>query len=640
MHSRVSRLVSRVQRDAIGAAIARALSAFAVEIPQTLPDWADANFYLSPESSGVQGPWETQPPQRGLMLVICNDDVKQVTVRKCARIGYTKILMATVAYYTGHIPRNGVLYQPTDGDSDDFVQTEIDPMIRDCPKVAERMHNPEKRGKGNTLELKKLDSNTWHFRGGKAAAAYRRLTKDLVIYDELDGFDRDIEGTGDPVTLGDKRVTASPFKKSIRGSTPEDAGTSIIQATLDTARLVFAWHFRCVHCAELVEFKWAHLLWDDRDSEPYATCSKCGGIWNYRDLRELNAGGRWQTSAPDGAELELHYIDNATGDFRDSSGMLIDAPAHVGFTMWSGWSAFITWRELRDEFLDAKASPLKLKGFVNTRLGECWQEGDKPDWAHLHARRSHFDRKELEAAVGVVTYGVDVQDDRFEWQLTGWSSGEVSHSLGYGRLFVKTDTPEAFSRLYDALNRQVQIGDRGIMPAAICIDSGHRAEDVYRICRRNPRVWIPVKGSSDARAPYVNFPRTKGKRTGVYLTMLGVNLVKSLLYSRFLLTEGEGVYHWPVADDHSETYFQQLVSEEKRVKYVKGHPHVEWWKPAGVGNEVLDTNVYAYCAMRIAVDYLGAELEPRAAPDEVPAARKPADNWLTTKDNRPWLRGR
>jgi terminase, large subunit len=637
MASPVSRLLARSQLAAINDAVELALTPLQVETPLNFPDWADANFYLSAESSGVQGPWESTPQQRGQMLVMGNDDVRQITVRKPARVGYTKLLMAFVAYHTAHRPRNGVVYQPTEGDSDDFVQTEIDPMIRDCPTVAARMRNPGTRTKGNTLELKKFSSCSWHFRGGKAAAAYRRLTKDVVIYDELDGFDRDIEGTGDPVTLGDKRVTASPFKKSIRGSTPEDRATSIIQATIDTARLRFEWHFGCVHCSARSLFKWAQLTWDDRDAEPYAACPHCGGVWTYRDLRELNLRGRWQTVAGD--DQPHVYIDE-DGGFRDAENLLIDPPMHVGFIWWSGTSPFITWRELRDEFLEAKASPLKLKAFVNTRLGEPWEEGEKPDWSTLHTRRKHFTVTELEAAIGVVTIGADVQDDRFEWQVTGWSAGEVSHSLAYGRLFVKTDTPEAFSRLYDTLNRQVRIGERFIMPAAICIDSGHRADDVYRICKRSPRVWIPVKGSSEARAPYVTFPRTKSKRTGCYLTIVGVNLVKSLLYSRFMLEDGEGVYHWPVADDHGETYFQQLVSEEKRVRYTKGHAITEWWKPAGVGNEVLDCNVYAYCAMRIAVDYLGAELERPAAIDAPAAAAKVSDNWVTRRDSSPWLRSR
>lgn len=634
MPSPVSRLISRVQRDAVGAAVSRGLAGFAVEIPQTLPDWADANFYLSAESSGVQGPWETQPQQRGVMLVICNDDVREVTIRKCARIGYTKILMAAMAYYVSHRPRNGVFYQPTDGDRDDFSKTEIDPMIRDVEAVRSRLRgNSERRGKANTLEMKTFDACVWHMRGGKAAAAYRRLTKDIVIYDELDGFDRDIEGTGDPVTLGDKRVTASPFKKSIRGSTPEDRATSIIQATLETARYVFAWHFACIHCRAFVRFEWKHLHWADRDAEPYALCEACGAAWNYRDLRALNEDGHWQTF--DGPVI---VVDD-TGQFRDAGDQLIDTPSHVGFVWWSGTSSFISWRELRDEFITAKASPLKLKGFVNTRLGECWEEGDRPSWEVLHARRQHYP-EELEARIGLITIGVDVQDDRFEWQVIGWSEGEEAWSLSYGRLFVRTDAPEAFTRLFDTLNRPVRLINRALMPGVVVIDSGHRAEDVYRICRMSPRVWIPGKGSSDARAPYVNFPRTRGQRHRTYLTSLGVSNIKSLLYSRFLIAAGEGAYHWPVSDDHGEVYFQQLVSEEKRLSYAKGHPKTEWWLPGGVGNEVLDCNVYAYAAMRIAVDYLGAELTPPVAPDRpITAADSESGGWLKMRGD-PWLRGR
>ncbi len=641
MPSRISRLVPQTYVRALNAAIARALAPLAIELPQSLPDWADEHFYLSPESSGVQGPWVTQAPQRGVMLLICNDDIREITIKKCARIGFTKILMAAIAYYTAHKPRNIVIYQPTDSDADEFVKDEINPMLRDVGALRSRMRgNPEVQGKGNTLAEKVFDSSILHIRGGKSARAYRRLTKDIVIYDELDGFDRDIEGTGDPVTLGDKRVTSSPFKKSIRGSTPEDAATSIIQATLDTARLVFEWHFACVHCAAFVCFKWGHLHWDDRDAEPYGACAKCGGIWHYTDLRELNQGGRWQTppAASDQAEADelVHYVD-ADGQIRDGADMLIDAPLHVGLAMWSGWSPFITWRELRDEFLQAKNSQLKLKAFVNTRLGECWTEGERPGWESLHARREHYPT-DIEHRIGAVTIGADVQDDRFEWQLTGWSAGEESWSLGYGRLFVKTNTPDAFDELYKVLNRPVRIGTRSIMPAVVAIDSGHKSDEVYRICRKNPRVFIPVKGSSDARAPAVKFPRKRGQSHRTYLTIVGVSQIKSLVYGRLLLDEGDGRYHWPVADDHGNEYFQQLVSEEKRTRYVKGHPSVEWWKPAGVGNEVLDCNVYAYAALRIALDYLGADLAPVAPP--TPAPVDPAKAWHKRKDTSPWLRGR
>ena len=65
------------------------------------------------------------------MDMMGHDDVKRVTVRKSARVGYTKMLLAYLAYLAEHKRRNAVIYQPTDDDRDEFVTTELEPMLRD-----------------------------------------------------------------------------------------------------------------------------------------------------------------------------------------------------------------------------------------------------------------------------------------------------------------------------------------------------------------------------------------------------------------------------------------------------------------------------------------------------------------------------
>ena len=59
--------------DPLNAAIARALSPLRVPQPLTLSEWADKHFYLSAESSGIAGKWQTLPYQRAIMNCIGND---------------------------------------------------------------------------------------------------------------------------------------------------------------------------------------------------------------------------------------------------------------------------------------------------------------------------------------------------------------------------------------------------------------------------------------------------------------------------------------------------------------------------------------------------------------------------------------
>ena len=66
--------------------------------PQTCAEWADANFYLSPESSYTQGRWETAPFQVAILNAMGNDDIREVNLVKSARVGYTKMILAAIGY--------------------------------------------------------------------------------------------------------------------------------------------------------------------------------------------------------------------------------------------------------------------------------------------------------------------------------------------------------------------------------------------------------------------------------------------------------------------------------------------------------------------------------------------------------------
>ena len=50
----------------------------------------------------------------------------ELDVMKSKRVGYTKCLLAKVAYTAEHKRRNQLLYQPTDDDRDDFVTDELE----------------------------------------------------------------------------------------------------------------------------------------------------------------------------------------------------------------------------------------------------------------------------------------------------------------------------------------------------------------------------------------------------------------------------------------------------------------------------------------------------------------------------------
>ena len=109
---------SAITMSAISNAILNGLSPLCVTIPMTGVEWADKYFYLPEGSSHIAGRWKTQPVQLAMLNMMTNDAIKIVSVRKSARLGYTKVLVAALLYFAEHKKRSSVTYQPIDDESD------------------------------------------------------------------------------------------------------------------------------------------------------------------------------------------------------------------------------------------------------------------------------------------------------------------------------------------------------------------------------------------------------------------------------------------------------------------------------------------------------------------------------------------
>jgi len=74
------------------------------------------------------------------------------------------------------------------------------------------------------------------------------------------------------------------------------------------------------------------------------------------------------------------------------------------------------------EFLKAKEDPFKLKTWINTVLGETFEErGDSVDPTSLAARVERYPA-EVPNGVGVLVVAVDVQGDRLEVFVKGYGA--------------------------------------------------------------------------------------------------------------------------------------------------------------------------------------------------------------------------
>ena len=590
----------------------------------TAVEWADKYFYLSAESSYIKGRWTTRPYQVAILNAMGHPDIFEVNWEKSARVGYTKLIVAVIAYFIEHKGRNVALWQPDDGARDSFSKKHIDSMIRDVNPVKTIFPWLDAKHKNNTIKSKVFETqNQIYLLGGRAAKNYREFSVDVAVYDELSKFLNDIEKEGSPLALGDKRLEGSPFRKSIRGSTPaehvNDQFPCLIHEAASKAAHYMRRYIPCPYCDyhQVMVFggkdKTEGLIFDstgtveDQAASARYRCKSCKKDFLYKQYLAADKLGFWAS------EEGLKTFDGIV--YFNDNGEVIPAPHSISFHIWSAYSHDSPWSQIVRDWVKYHGTKEGLKTLINTTLGEVWVEDqDGLDGDSFHRRREHY-IAQVPFDNCVITQAVDTQDDRFEIETVAWIEGEERYSVSYEKLYGDLTQPHIWDQLYKRLTAQFK-GPSGVLldPAIRFIDSGgHYTDQVYAFCKRyGPREFVAIKGASVRGRPVVTWPKKKNEH-GVYLASIGTDTAKDTLYSRLIQTlEAEtahaaGMWHWPVNDSYDLQHFEQLTNEHRKLKYIKGRPEIVW-DAGGRRNEPWDLAVYNLAAIRLLQQRRGYDL--------------------------------
>lgn len=620
MQSQLQILITREQREQCAEALTTGLNkTLKAKEPLTASQWADQNFYLSPESSGQEGPWTTLPNQVAILDLMGADEPRIVDLQKSARLGYTKMLVAATAYRLEHKRRNVAHFQPTDGDAKEFCKAEIDPMVRDVPVMAQLSDESTNQKRDDTLSLKKLGRRLLYIRGGNAPARYRRITVDFVDYDELDGFEREVGSEGDPLSLGDRAITNSSFPRSFRGSTPGNKHDSLIAQEVNNASLTFRYHVACPECQHMQPMTWSQFKWqpraegvtnDQRAESVIYECVKCAVPWEYREIVSLIESGKWRTD--DGQEI-------VTGDHEptliDADGLAIDWPRHIALTTWAAYSTFFSWVDLVHEWLDAQGNVLKLKTFTNHRLGEVWgDEAEDIDENVLFARREAYG---VPNDILAVVASVDIQETWTEIAVSGYDKNERSYLLQHERYEGLTDKypDRIWSDMAEFITGwQIERDDGAQLRInAIAVDTGHHTDAAYMFCvKLKHRRCYAIKGVGGNRG-VVTVPGTKKQAndgTEFLLFSIGVDNGKRVVMNRLRDDSPSRIeLNLSVTQEQCE----QFTAEKLITRYQRGFAKKEWKKTRD-RNEMLDLYVYQLGALYL-LKPNWKKLERHLAPD-------------------------
>lgn len=621
-------------------AIKTGLTALEAAPPLRGSEWAAEHFFLSAESSYVEGRWEAYPFQTAILDAMGSDEIEEVDLFKSARVGYTKMLLSTMGYFSQHKRRNQALWQPTDDDSDEFCKTELEPMLRDVAIMQKVFPESSAKNKNNTLRQKTFLGSNLHLRGGKAAKNFRRLSVDVAILDELDGFDTDVEKEGSPFKLAAKRVEGATFPKVIAGSTGKLKGLSMIEARHDQATLRFRFFVPCPHCSEYHVVEWggkgeAHgFKWqkcEDHDATAASVlhyCPHCAAGYSQAQYLSVWHRGRWIAQTGD-------WIDEGFV-LRTPEGERQPWPKHIAFWIWTAYSPQASWSGIVRDFLSAldkqrKGDSADMKTFTNTTLGRTWEEQvEKTEASELSSRAESYPLRVVPAGGLVLVAGVDVQGNRFEITVWAIGRGEEMWVVDYVVLAANpADQREWDNKLDPYLLSTFPHAHGGQMKLeAVAIDSGgHYTHQCYNFVRsRKSRKIFATKGESKYGRPIksgstkvdVSWRGTTIKH-GVQLWFVGTDTAKDLLFGRLKVTQpGPGYVHF--SSELPDTWFAQLTGEKRvQQKTARGELYVWVKRTAGTRNEALDTTVLAlFCVQAIDLhkytDRMWDRLEAAVAP--------------------------
>lgn len=589
----------------------KGLKSFAVPKAVRLSEWAAEHFYLSAESSYVEKRWEAYPYQIAILDCMGHDEIEEINFPKSARVGYTKMLLAASFYFAEHKRRNQAIWQPTDEDADDFVKTELDTALRDVEVMQSVFPAYHSRDKNNTLRQKKFLGSVLHIRGGKAAKNYRRISVDVAILDELDGFDNDIEKEGAPDLLAKKRTEGATFPKLIRGSTPKLKHLSMVESAERNSLSRFRYHIPCPDCGDYHQLTFkpneagqGGIRWHDNDPETVKHfCPGCGLGYTQIDYLRVWQQGRW-------IDQHGNYIDQGCV-FRDTQGNPIQPPRTVGFHIWTAYSPQATWVSIAYAFIKAstkaeRGDKSELKTFINTTLGESWEEDvEKTDEDALKQRAEAYPLRQVPYGGLILTAGVDVQDNRFEVTVYAFGVGEEMWTIDYVVLDANPAVKEDWEKLDAYLSTSFQhVSGVHLRIEAAAIDTGgHFTHEVYEFCRhRSHRKIFAIKGESKPGMPIkgrcskqdVKTKTGKIVKNGIKLWGVGTDTAKDLIYGRLQVPHpGPGYIHF--SKDLPDKFYDQLTAEV-RVLTRSTAGEVYRWVRQRTRNEVLDCTVYAIFA--------------------------------------------
>lgn len=555
-----------------------------------IDEWAD-QFMIIPQGNGAEhGPYRTSrtPFAREVMRVLSPaHPARRVVAMVASQLLKTQVGINWLGASIHQAPGNMLVLLPSLNLAK-RVSGRLGKTIDAVPELRERVAPVRSRDSRNTIDTKEFSGGTLYITTAGSAANLAEIPARYVYGDEVDRWEVSVDQEGDPVELAETRTsTYGRNAKIYYTSSPTIEKASRIQ-TLYLAGDQRCYEVPCPHCGEFQSLVWEGLWFAQDLSSAAYVCQACGTHIEESAKTEFLAKGRWRAQA--------------AGDGETVSFTLSALYAPLGWVSWLALAKQYT--KAKDAY--EKGDPEPMQVFYNTRLAKCWDDiKERTTPEELQARAEPYLLRTVPDGVLVITAAVDTQDDRLELKIQGWGEGLERWVIDYQVIHGDPATSAPWESLDEILQTPLRRSNGVNMTIrAVAIDSGgHHTQDVYEFTRqRKYRMVFAVKGSSKPGRPVVSAQpskvdvsrRGRVEKRGAELWTVGTDTAKDWLHSRWKIAEGPGGIHF--STDLPPDFYQQICSERRLIRYVKGFARTEWVKAKADRNEALDLSVYNLAA--------------------------------------------
>ena len=518
---------------------------------------------------------------------------------KASQLGFSEMLLNLVGYIIHQDPSPVIYVVPNQTAGRKLSNSRIDPLLTGTPVLSEITGLENKKIK--RVFYKSFPNGSLTVAPASTSSALKSDTAKFAFFDEADEYEVDVGGQGNPILLG--MIRLSVFGKSsiaILVSTPTIKGSSIIEEQfLKTDQRKY--FIPCPYCQEMQTLEFSQLKWTMGDYvDVRYECIACKKLIREASKREMFLRGEWRSTAKSLFKEEVGYFLS---------------------TLYSpyGWTS---WGVLAKEFDDIRDNEFSAKVFYNTRLGQTYERKiiEQPKWSELFARRESYQIGTVPMKGTVLTMGMDVQENRVEYEVVAWCVGFESYSISYGVIHGSITSQNTKNQMSQLINKNYShaLGNGcGCRVRKVCIDSRYNSLEVMNWIRTQPQdivVGITGNDGNGFDRP-VGQPREMdlshgGRRfkSNVKVFPIASNVFKSELYGWLNLTWSNkedmgsnlfppGFCHFP---EYSEEYFKMLTAEKLTEEIDKKHGGRKLvWRKEYLRNEALDTRIYARAALTI-----------------------------------------